>query len=67
MAAPDVHAYSRTLDQSLRDCALELDRNHAGHAEGFVDLIWSNQLPELLCKETYRQHVEDQVAELQAK
>ena len=35
----DGHTYSRTLDQSLRERnrALELDRNHSGHAEGFVD------------------------------
>ena len=32
----DGHTYSRTLDQSLRerDRALELERNHTGHAEG---------------------------------
>ena len=65
----DGHAYSRTLDQSLRerDRALELDRNHTGHAEGFVDWVWTTQLPELVRKESYRQQVEDRCAELQAK
>ena len=60
---------SRTLDQSLiqRDRALELDRNHCGHAEGFVDWVWTTQLPELVRKDSYRQQVEDRVAELQAR
>ena len=51
----DGHTYSRTLDQSLRerDRALELDRNHSGHAEGFVDWVWTTQLPELVRKESY--------------
>lgn len=51
----DGHTYSRTLDQSLRerDRALELDRNHSGHAEGFVDWVWTTQLPELVRKASY--------------
>ena len=46
----DGHTYSRTLDQSLRerDRALELDRNHTGHAEGFIDWVWTTQLLELV-------------------
>ena len=65
----DGHTYSRTLDQSLRerDRALELDRTHSGHAESFVDWVWTSQLPELVRKESYRQQVEDCCAELQAK
>ena len=65
----DAHTYSRTLDQSLiqRDRALELDRNHSGHAEGFVDWVWINLLPELVRKDYYRQQVEDRCSELQAK
>ena len=50
-----------------RDRALELDRNHSGHAEGFVDWVWTTQLPEVVRKESYRQQVEDRCAELQAK
>ena len=40
----DGHTYSRTLDLSLRerDRALELDRNHTGHAEGFIDWVWTS-------------------------
>ena len=51
----DGHTYSRTLDQSLceRDRALEHDRNHSGHAEGFVDWVWTTQLPELVRKGHY--------------
>ena len=47
----DGHTYSRTLDQSLRerDRALDLDRNHSGHAEGFVDWVWTTQPSVLLC------------------
>ena len=65
----DAHIYSRTLDQSLiqRDRALELDRNHSGHAEGFVDWVWTTQLPELVRKDSYRQQVEDRCTELQRK
>ena len=65
----DGRTYSRTLDQSLRerDRALELDRNHTGQAEGFVDWVWTTQLPELVRKESYRQQVEDRCAELQVK
>ena len=50
----DGRTYSRTLDQSLRerDRALELDRNHTGQAEGFVDWVWTTQLPELVRKES---------------
>ena len=50
----DGHTYSRTLDQSLRerDRALELDRNHTGHAEGFIDWVWTTQLPELVRKDS---------------
>ena len=50
----DAHTYSRTLDQSLiqRDRALERDRNHSGHAEGFVDWVWTTQLPELVYKDS---------------
>ena len=63
----DGHTYSRTLDQSLRerDRALDLDRNHSGHAEGFVDWVWTTQLPELVRKDSYRQQIEDRCAELQ--
>ena len=41
----DGHTYSRTLDQSLRerDRALELVRNHTGHAEGFIDWVWTSK------------------------
>ena len=65
----DAHTYSRTLDQSLRerDRALELDRNHTGHAEGFIDWVWTSQLPDLVRKDSYRQQVEDRCAELQAR
>ncbi len=65
----DGHGYFRTLDQSLRerDRALELDSNHSGHAEGFIDWVWTSQLPELVRKESYRQQVEDRCAELHAK
>ena len=65
----DAQTYSRTLDQSLiqRDRALERDRNHSGHAAGFIDWVWITQLPELLRKDSYRQQLEDRVAELQAK
>ena len=65
----DGHTYSRTLDQSLRerDRALELDRNHTGHAEGFIDWVWTSQLPDLVRKDSYRQQVEDRCSELQAK
>ena len=65
----DAHTYSRTLAQSLiqRDRALERDRNHSGHAEGFVDWVWTTQLPELVRKDSYRQQVEDRCTELQAK
>ena len=65
----DGHTYSRTLDLSLRerDRALELDRNHTGHAEGFIDWVWTSQLPDLVRKDSYRQQVEDRVAELQAR
>ena len=51
----DGRTYSRTLDQSLRerDRALELDRNHTGQAEGFVDWVWTTQLPELVRKDSY--------------
>ena len=50
----DGQTYSRTLDQSLRerDRALELDRNHSGHAESFIDWVWTQQLPELCRKDT---------------
>lgn len=65
----DGHTYSRTLDLSLRerDRALELDRNHTGHAEGFIDWVWTSQLPDLVRKDSYRQQVEDRCTELQRK
>lgn len=65
----DGQTYSRTLDQSLRerDRALELDRNHSGHAESFIDWVWTQQLPELCRKDTYRQQLEDRCDELQRK
>ena len=65
----DGHTYSRTLDQSLRerDRALELDRNHTGHAEGFIDWVWTSQLPDLVRKDSYRQKVEERCTELQRK
>ena len=65
----DGHTYSRTLDRSLieRDRALLIDGSHTGHAAGFIDWVWGQQLPELLRKDSYRQQLEDRVAELQAK
>ena len=45
----DGATYSRTLDHSLRerDWALEINPNHSGHADGFIDWVWTVQLPEL--------------------
>ena len=65
----DGHTYSRTLDRSLieRDLALLIDGSHTGHAAGFIDWVWTTQLSELLRKDSYRQQLEDRVAELQAK
>ena len=50
----DGHTYSRTLDRSLieRDRALLIDGSHTGHAAGFIDWVWGQQLPELCRKDT---------------
>ena len=65
----DGHTYSRTLDRSLieRDRALLIDGSHTGHAAGFIDWVWGQQLPELCRKDTYRQQVVDRCDELQRK
>ena len=65
----DGHTYSRTLDRSLieRDRALLTDSSHTGHAAGFIDWVWGQQLPELCRKDDYRQQVVDRCDELQRK
>lgn len=65
----DGNTYSRTLDQSLRerDWALESNPTHSGHADGFIDWVWTVQLPELCRNSNYRKQVEARCDELQAK
>lgn len=65
----DGDTYDRTLWQSKRDhdLAVEVDRNHSGHAESFVDWVWTVQLPELCRNSNYRKQIEDRCCQLQAK
>ena len=65
----DGDTYDRTLWQSKRDhdLAVEVDRNHSGHAESFVDWVWTVQFPGLCRNSNYRKQVEARCDELQAK
>ena len=63
----DAPTYSKTLDQSLfeRDRALEIDRNHTGHAESFIDWVWTTQLPSLVRKDSYRKQINEHCSDLE--
>ena len=65
----DAPTYSKTLDQSLfeRDRALEIDRNHTGHAESFIDWVWTTQLPSLVRKDSYRKQINEHCSDLERR
>ena len=59
--------YSRSLDRLLQERDADSEPNRSGPAPGYLNWVWTTELPGLLQHPRYRQQFIDRLAELSDK